>query len=172
MTDDTSTRFAKLNDFNYASWSIMMEAELIRKSLFLGIVEINVADADKKTKDELQAEFDAQKLKRKADEMAQARSEMVLRVEPSQLAHMTSKDPLEIWEKLQNVHRGRGFATSLALKRKFLTSKKGRNQTMQAWVGDIRGQVFEMQMAGVEVSDHLLLVSLPPMTPLSFPLTL
>ncbi|KAJ3728265.1 hypothetical protein C8R42DRAFT_558489, partial [Lentinula raphanica] len=77
-------------------------------------------------------EVDVQKAKRKAEKMAQARAEMILRVEPGQLSHMTSKDPLEIWEKLQNVHRGRGFATSLALKRKFLTSKKGPTQKMQA----------------------------------------
>ncbi|KAF9073428.1 hypothetical protein BDP27DRAFT_1215926 [Rhodocollybia butyracea] len=37
---------------------------------------------------------------------------------------------------------------------------------MQAWVGDIHGQAFEMQMAGVDISDHdvilALTLGLPP----------
>ncbi|KAE9401715.1 hypothetical protein BT96DRAFT_758723, partial [Gymnopus androsaceus JB14] len=80
-------------------------------------------------------DFELVKSKHKSDKMAQACSKMILCVEPGQLSHMTFKDPMEIWEKLKNVHRGRGFAMSLALKQKFLTSKKGRNQTMQAWIG-------------------------------------
>jgi hypothetical protein len=31
MTDDSSARFPKLNDANYAQWFIMMEAELSQK---------------------------------------------------------------------------------------------------------------------------------------------
>lgn len=164
MSDDTSTRFPKLNDSNYASWSIMMEAELIRKSLWTNIVEmvidIEKKPDEKKTTDEIKAEFESMKSKRKSDKMAQARSEMILRVDPGQLSHMTSKDPMEIWEKLKNVHRGRGFATSLALKRKFLTSKKGRTQTMQAWVGNIRAQAFEMEMAGIDVNEQDVILAL------------
>ncbi|KAF9073429.1 hypothetical protein BDP27DRAFT_1360347 [Rhodocollybia butyracea] len=74
MTEDTSTHFAKLNNFNYASWSIMMETELICK--------ITIADADKKSPEELKAELEAQKSKRKANKMAQARSEMILCIKP------------------------------------------------------------------------------------------
>ncbi|KAE9407201.1 hypothetical protein BT96DRAFT_777808, partial [Gymnopus androsaceus JB14] len=69
-------------------------------------------------------EFEKKKGKRKSNKMAQARAEMILRVEAGQLSHMTARDPMEIWERLKNVHCGRGFATSLALKRQFLTSKK------------------------------------------------
>ncbi|KAE9409714.1 hypothetical protein BT96DRAFT_766033, partial [Gymnopus androsaceus JB14] len=79
--------------------------------------------------------FELVKSKCKSNKMAQAHSKMIHHVEPGQLSHMTLKDPMEIWEKLKNVHRGQGFATSLALKQKFLTSKKGRNQMMQAWIG-------------------------------------
>ncbi|KAJ3831783.1 hypothetical protein F5878DRAFT_549112 [Lentinula raphanica] len=94
MTDNSTTSFSKLDDLNYTSWAIMMEAELIRKDLWTNVVE------------EIKIEVDVQKAKRKAEKMAQARAEMILRVEPGQLSHMTLKDPLEIWEKLRNVHRG------------------------------------------------------------------
>ncbi|KAJ3816513.1 hypothetical protein EV361DRAFT_813001 [Lentinula raphanica] len=94
MTDNSTTSFSKLDDLNYTSWAIMMEAELIRKDLWTNVVE------------EIKIEVDVQKAKRKTEKMTQASAEMILQVESGQLSHMTLKDPLEIWEKLRNVHRG------------------------------------------------------------------
>ncbi|KAJ3767073.1 hypothetical protein FB446DRAFT_652722 [Lentinula raphanica] len=94
MTENSTTSFSKLNDLNYTSWAIMMETELIRKDLWTNVVA------------EIKIEVDVQKAKRKTEKMTQARAEMILQVEPGQLSHMTLKDPLEIWEKLQNVHQG------------------------------------------------------------------
>jgi hypothetical protein len=51
MTDDSSAHFPKLNDTNYAQWSIMMEAELTRKGLWMNIVEV-VVEKDGKTHQE------------------------------------------------------------------------------------------------------------------------
>ncbi|KAI0038685.1 hypothetical protein FA95DRAFT_1469218, partial [Auriscalpium vulgare] len=73
--------------------------------------------------------------KRSASKMAEARSEMILRVEGSQLAHMRSRDPRQVWDSLRMVHRARGFATSLALRRSFLTARKKTTQRMVAWIG-------------------------------------
>ena len=41
MSDETASRFPKLNNANYAKWNLQMEAELIRKGLW-GMVEIAV----------------------------------------------------------------------------------------------------------------------------------
>ena len=165
MSEESTTRFAKLNDANYASWSIMMEAELTQKDLWTNMVVI-LLDVDKKTNNKQKAEFEKKKGKRKYDKMAQARAEMILRVEAGQLSHMTARDPMEIWKRLKNVHRGQGFATSLALKWQFLMSKKGQNQTMQAWIGKIQAQALKMEMAEVKVSKQdvilALTLGLPP----------
>ncbi|KAJ3764528.1 hypothetical protein FB446DRAFT_656337 [Lentinula raphanica] len=77
MTDDSTTGFSKLNDSNYASWAIMMEAELIRKGLWTNVVEVLV-EAGTKTEEEIKVEVDVQKAKRKAEKMAQARAEIIL----------------------------------------------------------------------------------------------
>ncbi|KAJ6605865.1 hypothetical protein B0H10DRAFT_1657796, partial [Mycena sp. CBHHK59/15] len=80
-------------------------------------------------------ELETKVSKRNAQKMAEARAEMILRVDDGQLSHMRSRDPMEIWNDLRDVHRARGFATSLALRRKFLTVKKKEDQSMQSWIG-------------------------------------
>ncbi|KAJ3723747.1 hypothetical protein C8R42DRAFT_640906 [Lentinula raphanica] len=105
MTDNSTTSFSKLNDLNYTSWAIMMETELIWKDLWTNVVAVLV-EAGMKPQEEIKIEVDVQKAKRKTEKMTQARAEMILQVEPGQLSHLTLKDPLEIWDKLRNVHRG------------------------------------------------------------------
>ena len=85
--NQSTTHFAKLNDDNYTSWSIVMEAKLIHKGLWTGVVEIVIV-VDKKTDEEVENELKAQKLKRKADKMVQAQSEMILQVELGQLTYI------------------------------------------------------------------------------------
>ncbi|KAJ7353480.1 hypothetical protein DFH08DRAFT_692928 [Mycena albidolilacea] len=85
-----------------------------------------------KTPEQIITEFELKKSKRKAQKMAKARAEMMLRVDDGQLSHMRSKDPMEIWTNLRDVHRACGFATSLVLRRKFLSAKKTGTQTIQA----------------------------------------
>jgi hypothetical protein len=86
--------------------------------------------------------------------MAEARAELVLRVEPSQLAHMTSRDPMIIWQDLQHVHRAAGFATSLALRRQFLTVKKLNSETMEDWIGRVQSMVLRMEYTRIVVTDQ------------------
>ncbi|KAJ6493160.1 hypothetical protein C8R45DRAFT_825154 [Mycena sanguinolenta] len=120
MSDDNSTRFARLGNTNYAEWAMRMEAALVRRGLW----------------------------------------------NDGQLAHMTARDPMEVWENLERLHRAAGFATSLALRRKFLTAKKMAEETMEAWIGRIQTLVLRMEHAGIEVTgqDQILALTmgLPP----------
>ena len=114
MSDDHSTRFPKLNDSNYAEWSLMMEAELVRKGLW-GMVKI-IVEEEGKDAETVAKELEGKKAKRGAQKMSEARAEMILRVEGSQLSHMRLTDPMDIWDTLKSVHRARGhqgFANSL-----------------------------------------------------------
>lgn len=167
MPSDDTSRFPKLNDTNYAQWHIQMEAHLIKKKLWSNLVEITINDPeDKMTQDEVNAAAEKVREKRDVEKIAEARAELILNVEGNQLAHMKSKDPEEIWNNLRIVHRARGFATSLALRRKFLTSKKGRNQLISNWIAEIEYMAFNMELVDIEVSDQdkilALTLGLPP----------
>lgn len=160
MSDDSPSRisFPKLNDSNFGTWAVMMEAFLTSKDLFTDIVEITVDtetdDGARRPQDEIDAEIEKKMAKRSKTKMAQARSEMILRVEPGQLAHMRSKDPLAVWQDLQTVHRARGFAASLALRKQFLLMKMSKGQSMTSWIGAVKEQAFNMTEAGMDVSEH------------------
>ncbi|KAJ7050373.1 hypothetical protein C8F01DRAFT_934667, partial [Mycena amicta] len=80
-------------------------------------------------------EIQKKRAARTEKKMAQARAEMIMRVEPGQLAHMRSKDPLDVWQDLHIVHRARSFAAALAQRKKFLAMKMGRGQSMTSWIG-------------------------------------
>lgn len=160
MADDNhSTRFVHLgNAGNYPEWSVRMEAVLVKKRLW-PMVEVLVsrlkADGEtEKTTEEMKTERDRLIAGRDVAKMAEARAELVLRVEDGQLAHMTSRDPMVIWETLRMMHQAAGFATSLSLRRSFLTAKKGDDETMEAWIGRIQRMVLRMEHADVVVTDQ------------------
>jgi hypothetical protein len=88
--------------------------------------------------------------KRAKKKIADAYAEIVLRVEDSQLAHMRSHDPEIVWDTLAEVHRARGLATRLALRRQFLTSVKGTEEVMSAWVGHVKAMSHRLEDIGVE----------------------
>ena len=53
------------------------------------------------------------------------------------------------------MHCACGFATSLALRRKFLMVKKSDDQSMQFWIGQIQSQAFTIEeVIGTKVSDQ------------------
>jgi hypothetical protein len=113
-------------------------------------------------------EFELKRSKRKAQKIAEARAEMLLRVDDGQLSHMRSKDPMEIWTNLRDVHCARGFATSLALRRKFLTAKKNDKQTMQAWISDVQSLAYTIEEAGIPVTDQDKILALTMGLPTSY----
>ncbi|TFK60320.1 hypothetical protein BDN72DRAFT_746508, partial [Pluteus cervinus] len=123
----------RLGDTNYNEWAIRMEATLVRKG-YWSLIQHDL-DLENKTDDEAKAAVDAWKKKRSASKMGECCAEIILRVEDSQLSHIRSRDPLEVWNELERVHRARGFATRLALRRKFLSSKKPDSMSMQSWIG-------------------------------------
>jgi hypothetical protein len=62
MSEDHSTCFLKLNDSNYAEWSLMMEAELIHKQHWRMINA--VVDEEGKDAETVAKELEAKKAKR------------------------------------------------------------------------------------------------------------
>jgi len=101
--------------------------------------------------------------------MNEARAEIILRLEDGQLSHcLRSNDPREIWLVLEGVHRAAGFATSLALRRKFLTLKKAPSETMQSWIGQIQALGFRLEQAGITVSDQDKILALTMGLPSSY----
>ena len=166
----SGSRFAKLNDSNYAFWSIRMEAELIRNDLWFNIIEMLVDRKDEKGVALSDAEFEARlqnALKgRSARTMAKSRAEMMLHVEQGQLAHMTSRDPREVWESLKEVHRPEGFATTVALRRRFLTALMKPGQSVTEWIGHIQEMAHEMRLSGITVTE----LDVISRSPLDFPL--
>jgi len=101
--------------------------------------------------------------------MNEARAEIILRLEDGQLSHcLRTNDPRAIWLVLESVHRAAGFATSLALRRKFLTLKKTPSETMQAWIGQIQALGFRLEQAGITVSDQDKILALTMGLPSSY----
>ncbi|KAI5117551.1 hypothetical protein M0805_004751 [Coniferiporia weirii] len=72
---------------------------------------------------------------------------------------MRDCDPLVIWETLAKVHRARGLATRLALRRKLLSSMK-EGESMQSWVGRVKSVVWDLEEIGVKVDDEDIILAL------------
>lgn len=165
-----STKFARLNDSNYVSWSLRMEAELVRKDLWgwvsgeLGMPEvIQEAPAAENgtpavTKTQVKENVKERALAKK--KWAEARAEIILRVDDSQLSHVTSADPAEIWDQLKLVHRARGFATRISIKRKFFTARKKASEPMSAWISRIRGIANHLNEIGAKVGNEEIILAL------------
>jgi len=119
MASATPLQFTLLNDTNYETWQIQMEAALIEQKLW-SVVNITIdpkkSDGSDRTETKMLAEYTSIKRARdSAAMMAEARAMIIMRVDPSQLSHMRDHDPMEVWINVRNVHRAHGFATSLAL---------------------------------------------------------
>jgi hypothetical protein len=151
MSVDEKTRFPPLNDDNYTEWSIRMEAELIRKGLWDNVqCEVSVEGKTAVEAEEIVTKWRGKRTQKK---MAETCAEIILRVEDSQLAHIRTRDPEILWGNLHQVHRARGLATRLALRRKFLTSVKGM-EVMSAWIGRVKAMAFRLTEIGVAVTDE------------------
>jgi hypothetical protein len=91
---------------------------------------------------------------RDATKMASARAELIIHVSDDQLVHMRSMDPREIWQTLERVHVTQGFATSLSLRRQFLTGRKNESESISTWIGRVQTLAYRLQDAGIDVSDQ------------------
>jgi hypothetical protein len=144
-----------------------MEAYLIKKKLWK-VVNVVLQTVDGKDAAMIEAELSALKKKRNNDAMEEARAELILHAEAGQLSHMRSRDPMEIWLTLQRVHRAAGFATSLALRRRFLTMKKTSSESMQTWIGRVKGLAFRLEEAQIDVSEQDIILALTMGLPVSY----
>jgi gag-polypeptide of LTR copia-type/Zinc knuckle len=81
---------------------------------------------------------------------------------------MRAKDPMEIWATLRRVHQAAGFATSLALRRQFLTAKMEHLEHMQAWIGRIRTLAFCLEQANIIVPEQDIILALTMGLPPSY----
>lgn len=153
---ETNSGFEKLNEMNYGVWSLMMEALLVRKGLW-GVVN---GDIEEPSTGENSRSMIAYRKKQ-----SEARAELVLHVEPTQLSFIRDPDPSVIWDNLAKMHQSRGMATRLALRRKFLKLQKPEGP-MQIFVAEARRLAFELAQIGVTVDDEdMILVltgGLPP----------
>lgn len=157
MPDDNLPRFAPLTDGNYAEWSMRMEAELVRKGLWTDIVRIYTSASDP---EEAEKEHAKKLAARKELKMAEARAEIIARVDDGQLAHMRSRDLREIWTALAEVHRARGFSAILTLRRSFLTGRKKLDERLAAYIGRVRSIAFKLEDAGFEVPEIDIIVAI------------
>jgi len=97
-----------------------------------------------------------------------ARAKIILHIEASQLPHARYDDPKEIWENLEQVHRARGFATRLALRRRFLYMQKREDQVMNAWISDVKNTAFHLESSGVAIIDEDIILALTAGLPESY----
>jgi len=96
---DSTSCFTCLDDTNYSEWALCIEAELVCKGLWTNVIEILV-DTEGKTDANIKKKYETKLGKQSATKTAEAQTEMILRVDDSQLSHIWSRNPLEIWMDL------------------------------------------------------------------------
>ncbi|OJT12658.1 Retrovirus-related Pol polyprotein from transposon TNT 1-94 [Trametes pubescens] len=152
-----SPTILKLNETNYAEWAMLMEALLVRKGLW------DVASGEETRP---LGSDNAKAVKAWKRKTAEARAEIVLNIEPSELPHVRSQDAAEVWENLRAIHQARGFGTRLSRRRAFFQMAMHRDQSMSAWIADVRRAAFQLAEIGANLDDEdtiLVLTSgLPP----------
>lgn len=149
----------KLNQTNFEVWIVLIEALLTRKGLegvALGEVEKPLTGPNSKG---------VRDWERKNKE---ARAEIILHVEEDQISHCVSLVASEVIEELTRVHRARGLATRLTLRRRFLTMKKKIDQPMSQWIAEVRTLAHRLRGIGVTVDDEDIILALTMGLPRSY----
>jgi len=164
--------YDQLDFGNYETWASYVEADLVGRDLFHDIIQITVDSVDAKGNELSQSDInDAIERKRAARstvQMSRARAAIILRVKPSQLAHTTDPDPLNIWEELKAFHRPSGFATSMSLCRQMNGMKKSSSQTMAAWISAVKSIAYTMERAGASITTKDIIITLVDGLPSSY----
>jgi hypothetical protein len=153
------TTFEKLNEKNYPDWRYMMEALLVEKDLW------DVVDG---TEARPLGSANSKAVRAFVKKQQVARAKIILHIEASQLPHARYDDPQEIWENLEQVHRARGFATRLALRRNFLYMQKHEDQVMNSWISDVKNAAFHLESSGVAIIDEDIILALTAGLPESY----
>jgi hypothetical protein len=159
MSSGDTIRFPLLNHTNYAEWALRMEAILIRGGFW------DLITGDEKL---AEGELNEDRVKAFKKREAQCKAEIVLRVDDSQLSHMADKSPMVVWKALASVHRARGFGSRLQLRRNFITAAMKGSQSMESWIGEVRGLTNRLKAIDVSVSDEDMIVVLTAGLPTSY----
>ena len=146
-----SSGVLKLNNTNFEVWILLVEALMTRK----GIEEVGFGRVPRP-----ETGLSSKGVKDWERKNKEARAEILLHVEEDQLAHCFSLVASEIIEELTRVHRARGLATCLALRRRFLTMKKRADQPMSQWVAEVRNLAQRLHGIGVTVDDEDIILTL------------
>jgi gag-polypeptide of LTR copia-type len=99
---------------------------------------------------------------------AEARSEIILHVSPSQLAHCRDPDPMNIWNTLSTIHASRSCSTIIALRRRFHRLRLDRSETMSTYIARVRHLAFLLEEANVPTSDDDLILGITSGLPHSY----
>lgn len=140
----TATNIFKLDETNYAEWAVVMQALLVRKGLW----EVT-GGVDRERPMGSDGSKTVKAWVKKTDE---ARAELALSVERSQLSHVRTGTAADVWTRLETMHQARGFGTRLSLRRKFYAMKM--SGTMQAWIAAVASAAFRLEAANVAVTDE------------------
>ncbi|THH30569.1 hypothetical protein EUX98_g3640 [Antrodiella citrinella] len=138
-------RFDKLNETNYAEWTMLMEALLTRKGLW----EIATGDISRPM-----GSPNSTAIKSYVRKAAEARAEIVLHIEPSQLPHVCDPDVTLVWATLKSVHQSRGFGTCMSCRRTFFSMRMDPDILMSRWIAKVRRATFLLQEVGGAVTDE------------------
>ena len=153
-----TVRFPQLNHTNYTEWALHMEAIFIRGGFW------DIITGDEKVVDA----SDEKDMKAFRKREAQCKAEIVLRVKDLQLPHMVDRSPMAVWNSLASVHRARGFGSRLQLRRNFITASMKESQSMESWIGEVRGLANRLKAIDVDVSDEDMIVVLTAGLPTSY----
>lgn len=142
---------------NYSEWAIRMEAQLVRKKLW----EVIMLDVSPPVTVMDEADWWRRQLARRPKgKMEEARAEIILKLDDSQLSHARERDPKIIRDTLARAHVARGFATRLALRRQFMRLVKKKDEGMSAWMGRVRALAWKLENVGVEMSYEDMILAL------------
>lgn len=137
----------------------MMEALLVRKGLW----EV-VSGAESQPLGSLNHKA-VKAWKKKSME---GRAEIILNVEPSQLAHVRSPEGPAVWANLCTIHQARGFGTRMARRRAFFKMEKSSDTPISRWIADVRRAAFMLEEIGASMDDEDIIIVLANGLPNSY----
>jgi hypothetical protein len=144
--------FQKLDGTNYAEWSMLMQAWLIKKGLW------DVVDG---TKTKLPGSPTTKAMQAFAKWQAEGhRLFFMLRYHGPQLVYIQNQDPMTIWDNLTTIYQEHGFATHCTLCCRMLGLRNGEEQSMPAWITQVCTHTFKLKEIGDEVSEDIVILVL------------
>ena len=144
---DFLPRTWRLGTQNYLEWALRMEAKLIRRGVWSVVKPVAPEENSKQSHEQ--------------EKLDLARALLIEGVEKSQLVYLQEEaDPRKIWAQLKKVHRSRGLATRMSLKRRMFLTSKGEGQSIQDYISTILGIQWELKDLGIPLGDDEVILAL------------